>query len=202
MYKIGAVIFPDFEMLDFFGPLQMFSMHRDGFRITTVAETAAPVPSSGGPSIVPDESFAAGNHYDILLVPGGKGTRSERLNQPFLDWLSQAADQAELVTSVCTGSLLLANAGILNGLKATTNKRAFDWVVENSPDGIQWQPKARWVEDGKVLTSSGVSAGMDMSLALIAKTLGETAARDAARWAEYNAYTDADFDPFSLEGQT
>lgn len=202
MRKIGAVIFPDFEMLDLFGPLQMFSMHRDAFEILTVGETRAQVKSSGGPKVVPDHSIADPIRYDILLVPGGKGTRSARHNELLLSWLNKAAAQAELVTSVCTGSLLLASAGILRGRRATTNKRAFDWVVDHSPSGIDWQPEARWVEDRNILTSSGVSAGMDMSLAVIEKTLGPKAAKEAALWAEYTPHMNADFDPFSLEGHT
>lgn len=202
MRKIGAVIFPGFEMLDLFGPLQMFSMHRDDFEILTVADTRAQVKSSGGPMIIPDHSIGDPIRYDILLVPGGQGTRAARHKQALLSWLNKAASQAELVTSVCTGSLLLANAGILRGRRATTNKRAFDWVVDHSPGGIDWQPEARWVEDRNVLTSSGVSAGLDMSLAAIKKTLGPKAAKDAALWAEYTPHMNADFDPFSLEGHT
>ena len=103
---------------------------------------------------------------------------------------------AEYVTSVCTGSALLAKAGILDGIRATTNKMAFEWASAQSSKVI-WEKQARWVEDGKFFTSSGVSAGMDMSLAVIAKLLGHEVAEQAATWAEYDWHRDAGWDPFA-----
>lgn len=200
MRTIGAVIFEGFEMLDYFGPLEMFAMHREHFKIVAVGETGHAVASSGGPAVVPDARFDEGDTYDVLLVPGGKGTRDEVENAAMLDWLQQASAKAEVVTSVCTGSALLARAGLLEGRAATTNKLAFDWVREISrTDTVNWKPKARWVKDGKFYTSSGVSAGTDMSLQVIADLLGEAAADKAAFWAEYEANRDADNDPFAVE---
>lgn len=201
MRTIGAVIFEGFEMLDYFGPLQMFKNFPEDFRILAVAETPAPVRCSGGPEVVPDRCFADGAEYDLLLVPGGMGTRAEAGNAAMLSWLSQAAGNAEVVMSVCTGSALLARAGILDDLPATSNKRAFDWVRSQS-DKVDWQERARWVEAGKVFTSSGVSAGIDMSLAVLARLLGPDAAQNAALWAEYLPNLDPENDPFSLSGET
>ena len=113
-----------------------------------------------------------------------------------LDWLQQRAQQAELVTSVCTGSALLAKAGVLDGVRATTNKLAFAWAASQSAK-VQWQQQARWVEDRKFFTSSGVSAGIDMSLAVIAKLVSHQAAEQAASFAEYDWHRDADWDPFA-----
>ncbi|KIC13678.1 DJ-1/PfpI family protein [Leisingera sp. ANG-Vp] len=201
MRTIGAVIFEGFEMLDYFGPLQMFKNFPEDFRILAVSETMAPVRCSGGPEVVPDRCFADGAEYDLLLVPGGMGTRKEAGNTAMLSWLRQAAGHAGIVMSVCTGSALLARAGVLDGLPATSNKRAFDWVRSQS-DKVDWQERARWVEAGKVFTSSGVSAGLDMSLAVLARLLGREAAGNAALWAEYLPNLDPDNDPFSLSGET
>ncbi|MBE1283637.1 MAG: DJ-1/PfpI family protein [Rhodobacteraceae bacterium] len=201
MRRIAAILFDGFEMLDMFGPLQMFGMLSDDFQIVTVAEAAGPVRASRGPEVVAERSFADGAAYELLLVPGGFGTRDQIENPVLLDWLCQASAQAEIVTSVCTGSALLAKAGVLDGLSATTNKRAFDWVAAQS-DQVTWRKKARWVEDGRFFTSSGVSAGIDMSLAVIARLCGEEAAENAAIWAEYSANRDSENDPFSLSGET
>jgi len=193
---IGIVLFPGFEMLDAMGPVELFGMHADAFDIVIVAEQSGTVASAQGPKSVVDATFAENRHYDILLVPGGPGTRKEVENPVIIDWLREASARSEYVTSVCTGAALLAQAGILNGKKATTNKISFGWVVSQGPT-VDWVPEARWVVDGSVLTSSGVSAGMDMALALIAMLLGEKAAEDAALWAEYTWHRDKDHDPFA-----
>ena len=200
-YSVGAVIFPGFEMLDYYGPLELFSMHREALSIQAVAQVNEPVSASGGPATLPDVTFGEGADFDILLVPGGAGTREQATNPVLLTWLSEAAARAKVVSSVCTGSLLLAKAGLLDDRKATTNKNAFNWVADQCPS-VQWQGRARWVKDGKFYTSSGVSAGMDMALDIIADLLGAGAATDAARWAEYVQNSDADNDPFAVEGQT
>lgn len=200
MRTIGAVIFDGFEMLDYFGPLEMFSMHRDQFKIVAVGETDRAATASGGPAVVPEATFAQSGDYDVILVPGGRGVRQEIDNPAMMDWLRAASDNAEVVTSVCTGSALLARAGLLDGRAATTNKLAFDWVRKVSQtEQVDWRHSARWVKDGTFYTSSGVSAGTDMSLQVIADLLGEEAAQTAAFWAEYEANRDADNDPFAVE---
>lgn len=200
MRRVGAVLFPDFEMLDLFGPLQLYSMHRQEFEIVTVAERAGPCASSGGPDVSAQYSLADCPKIDVLLVPGGKGTRSAAESTQLLEWLNRVSKQCELTTSVCTGAVLLARANVLDGRKATTNKNAFDWVTEQSPSNIDWQRRARWVEDENVFTASGVSAGMDMTLAAIRVLIGSKAAEDAALWAEYTPHLDKNNDPFALEG--
>lgn len=132
----------------------------------------------------------------MLLVPGGPGVPDAMGDREIVDWITSVASTAELTMSVCTGSALLAGAGVLKGKSATTNKANFNWVAEQGPD-IRWTRQARWVEDGGVFTSSGVSAGMDMALAVIAKLHGRDKA-DAVAWmAEYTWHDDADNDPFS-----
>jgi len=197
MRTIGVLLFPQFELLDVFGPLEMFGM-LDEFTIRLVAEQDRVVPSTQGPRSVIDDVFADDRHYDILLIPGGRGTRREVDNPRLLAWLAAKAATAEFIASICTGSALLARAGLLDGIAATSNKLALDWVKTQGP-AVLWQARARWVEAGKFFTSSGVSAGMDMSLALIARICGEQRARQAATWAEYEWREDSDDDPFAAE---
>jgi transcriptional regulator GlxA family with amidase domain len=125
------------------------------------------------------------------------GTRKEVDNKLLLDWIKKLVNQTELTLSVCTGSALLAKAGILDGLKATTNKKAFNWVMEQGP-GVHWVKKARWVDAGPFVTSSGISAGIDMSLYIITRLFGESIRDEVAQRAEYVCNTNADADPFAL----
>ncbi|WP_031479480.1 DJ-1/PfpI family protein [Maridesulfovibrio frigidus] len=194
--SIGVVLFPGFELLDVFGPLEMFGTASEYFNICMVAENSSLVESKQGPKSLAEYSFEEPITYDILLVPGGEGTRREVRNESMLAWLRKQAAHAEYVTSVCTGSALLAKAGVLDGICATTNKIAFDWATSQGPEVI-WKKQARWVEDGKFFTSSGVSAGIDMSLAIIQKMLGQETAEQIAIWAEYDWHRNASWDPFA-----
>ena len=196
MRSIGVVLFNEFELLDVFGPLEMYGMAPENFEIHMVAERGGDVASKQGPRSVVEHEFGDGRQFDILLVPGGRGTRTEVENSNLLEWLRVQSLNAEYVTSVCTGSALLAKAGLLDGIRATTNKRAFAWATSQS-DKVIWEKEARWVEDEKFFTSSGVSAGMDMSLAVIGKILGNETAEQIATWTEYEWHSDAGWDPFA-----
>ena len=193
---LGVVLFEGFELLDVFGPLEMFGLTAEHFEIRLISQTGGVVASRPGPKSVCDDSFQSAPAIDVLLVPGGIGTRGEVNNPVMLNWLKERSQQAELVASVCTGSALLAKAGVLDGLRATSNKLAFAWASSQS-EKVQWQQQARWVEDGKVFSSSGVSAGIDMSLAVIAKLVSQQAAEEAASFAEYTWQRDASHDPFA-----
>lgn len=194
--SIGVVLFHEFELLDVFGPLEMYGMVPERFKICMVAERGGHVTSRQGPKSVVEHDFSEGRQYDILLVPGGRGTRKQVDNQTLLEWLRIQSRAAEYVTSVCTGSALLAKAGVLDGVRATTNKRAFAWATSQG-EKVNWEKQARWVEDGKFFTSSGVSAGMDMTLAVIGKLLGQETAEQVATWTEYEWHSDASWDPFA-----
>jgi putative intracellular protease/amidase len=194
--SIGVVLFDGFELLDVFGPLEMFGLLPEHFELSLVAATGNSIRSAQGPESVLDYRFDSSPAFDVLLVPGGRGTRREVENPVMLAWLRQQAETAQFVTSVCTGSALLARAGLLDGRRATTNKAAFDWVVTQGVL-VDWQPRARWVEDDRFFTSSGVSAGMDMSLALIARILDTETAQQVAAWAEYEWHRDPEWDPFA-----
>ena len=193
---IGVLLFEGFELLDVFGPLEMYGMAADHFDIRLVSEHGDVIASRQGTKSIVDCSFREAQEFDLLLVPGGSGTRHEVGNQLLLDWLKDQSQRATFVTSVCTGSALLAKAGVLDGVRATTNKMAFDWVTSQS-SLVQWEKQARWVEDGKFFSSSGVSAGIDMSLAVIAQLVSPELADHAANFAEYEWHRDPSWDPFA-----
>lgn len=194
--KIGAVIFPDFELLDIYGPIELLGMLGDRVSITMLAEQVGEIKSNQGPKGVSDIPLADASKLDILLVPGGWGTRAGVQSVPFLKLLRKKAEESRFVASICTGSALLAKAGILDGKKATSNKMAFDWVETQGPK-VNWIREARWVEDGKYFTSSGVSAGMDMTLGLIQRIFDRNTALQVARYAEYSWHEDSSDDPFA-----
>ncbi|HVN63855.1 MAG TPA: DJ-1/PfpI family protein [Candidatus Binataceae bacterium] len=196
--RIGAVLFEGFELLDVFGPLEAWGMlaMQGQCSIATVAEKAGIIASVQGPKAIAEFGFGDCPALDVILIPGGFGTRKEVENQILLEWLKSRAEKAEIVSSVCTGSGILARTGLLDGRRATTNKLVFSWVASLGP-AVNWVKEARWAEDGKFVTSSGVSAGIDMSLALIARLYGmETAEKTAVRM-EYEWHRDAGWDPFA-----
>ena len=193
--RVGTLLFPGFELLDVFGPLEMLGMLPASYQLETIAETAGAVASNQGPRAIADTSLADAEPYDILLIPGGRGTRREVDNAALIAWIGAQAQKSRVVATVYTGAALLARTGLLDGRKATSNKSAFGWVMEQGPK-VLWQQRARWVVDGKFFTSAGVSAGMDMTLALIAALDGLEAAQRAAEQAEYRWTNDPDGDPF------
>ena len=193
---VGAVLFDGFELLDFYGPLEMFGLLEGNAKITVVAEKPGQVRSSAGPCGVAEGALAGSGGFDVLLIPGGIGTRKAMVNPQFLAELIQLAEASQIVATVCTGSFLLARTGLLDGRKATSNKRVFQLVKSSAPK-VKWMAKARWVEDGKYFTSSGVSAGMDMTLAIIARLCGREKSLQIASRAEYEWHEDSSWDPFA-----
>ncbi|MEM7120154.1 MAG: DJ-1/PfpI family protein [Pseudomonadota bacterium] len=196
MKTLAALVFPGFQTLDFFGPLEMLGDLGDQIDITIVAETSEPVPSVHGQGLLVDKTVSDGSDYDLLLIPGGD-TALEAAKRPAVtDWIVETSNKAELVMTVCTGSILLATTGLLDGRRATTNKLDFTKTVPLGPE-VDWVRQARWVEDGKYFTSSGVSAGMDMTLAAIAHLFGKATAEEVAEGTEYEWHDDASWDPFA-----
>lgn len=192
--RVGIVIFDNIEVLDFCGPFEVFSVTRmnedkrredpSPFEVLLVAEKGDTVTTTGGMSVMPHHSFATCPKLDILVVPGGWGTRREIENPIMLDWLRGRAPQVEMLTSVCTGSMLLGFAGLLDGLQATTHWRSLDWMRDSFP-AVKVQYDQHVVEDGRVFTSAGISAGIDMALKVVARYCGEQVARATARHMEY-----------------
>jgi transcriptional regulator GlxA family with amidase domain len=203
--RVAVALFEGFTVLDVYGPVQAFASTRltrpDGsvqrlFEIVTMAERPGPVRSGEGPATRAEHAFADAPAYDVLLVPGGFGTRQAVGNAPLLLALTAASRRAAVTTTVCTGSALLARTGLLDGRPATSNKIAWDWVVQQGPR-VRWQREARWVDDGDLVTSSGVSAGIDMALSVVARFHGLDLARQAARAMEYVWHEDPGKDPFA-----
>lgn len=195
---VGVILFDRFQLLDVFGPLEMLGALPDHFRLLLIGPEGGPVASSFGPRSDLDRTYADAPDFDVLFIPGGMGTRPLVQDRDFLAWLRERGEAAELVTSVCTGAAVLAAAGLLDGYRATSNKRAFQWVREQGPN-TEWVPQARWVHDRNRWTSSGVAAGIDMALALIAHLHGEQAALEVADRAEYEWHRGAGWDPFAAK---
>jgi putative intracellular protease/amidase len=195
---LGAVLYPQFELLDLYGPLEMFgSLGPRANRIVTVAEQPGPVASAQGPATVAEHGFDDCPECDLLLLPGGFGTISQLGNEAMLGFLRDRAARAEVTMSVCSGSALLAKAGLLDGRRATSNKVFFDLARDQGPK-VDWIEQARWVDAGAFVTSSGVSAGTDMALGVIARLWGRERAELVAKLTEYQWHEDASHDPFHV----
>jgi len=190
-------IFNQVEVLDFAGPFEVFSV-TDGlagnkpFKVFTVAETPGTILAANGLKVVPEHTFESAPAIDLLIVPGGFGTRA-LLNKPsVLEWLRVRAKHAEIVASVCTGSLLLAKAGLLDALPATTHFLSHDLLRELAPTATVHEDK-RFLDNGHIATSAGISAGIDLSLHLVGRLLGRAVAEKTARHMEYRWQNDNGF---------
>ncbi|MBO1531437.1 DJ-1/PfpI family protein [Psychrobacter sp. F1192] len=195
MQTLTALIFDNFETLDLFGPIEMFGSLPKHFRIQLVSMTGGIIHNHHGVSLHTSAVTELEHQTDILLVVGGKGTRQVIEDHRFLQTLIKLSDDADWVLSVCTGSALLAKANILDNKRATSNKLAWQWVVEQS-NKVDWVQQARWVVDGKFYTSSGVSAGVDMTLGFIADRHDIDTARQIANYTEYRWQEDSQLDGF------
>jgi transcriptional regulator GlxA family with amidase domain len=192
--RVGIVLFEDVEVLYFCGPFEVFSATRlnedrrseepSPFEVLLVAEKDFPVVTTGGMKVIPDHTFESCPKLDILVVPGGWGTRKELKNPAMLNWLRFRTLEVETLTSVCTGSMLLGFAGLLDGHRATTHWRSLDWMRESFPE-VTVEYGEHVVEDGSVITSAGISAGIDMALKVVTRYCGETVARATAKHMEY-----------------
>jgi putative intracellular protease/amidase len=192
---LGAILYDQFELLDLYGPLEMFGSLGPELRIVTVAEKVGPVASAQGPETLARFDFASAPELDLLLLPGGIGTLAQLQSAALHEFLRARSPRAEATLSVCSGSAILAKAGLLDGRRATSNKQFFSLATSQS-EKVLWVERARWVEDGPFVTSSGVSAGIDMALAVIAKLYGRERAEQIANLTEYEWQSDASRDPF------
>jgi transcriptional regulator GlxA family with amidase domain len=193
---LGALLYEDFELLDLFGPLEMFGNMQGAVQVRTVADRQGLVRSAQGPRVHADHGLEDCPPLDLLLVPGGIGTRAQVDDVRLIDWLRGRSGELEVAMTVCTGSALLAAAGLLDGRRATTNKMFFAWPETTWP-AVRWVREARWVEDGKFWTSSGVAAGIDMALAVVSRLAGQQTADFLATATEYDWHRDAGWDPFA-----
>jgi transcriptional regulator GlxA family with amidase domain len=192
--RVGILLFDDVEVLDFCGPYEVFTATRlnearrrvepSPFQVSMIAQKRSVVKASGGLRVVPDYVFQDCPSLHILVVPGGWGTRTEIENKDLIAWIAKVSDQVETLTSVCTGSMLLGRAGLLDGRRATTHWRALDWMRESFPGAVV-EDDVHVLEDGDLVTSAGISAGIDMALRVVARYHGEQVARATARHMEY-----------------
>ena len=202
MRKMAALVFPGFQTLDYFGPIEMLGGFREEIEVVTAATTLDPVPSRHGQRIVPDRTLAESRDYELLFIPGGDSALEAAKDAAFMEWIAAVSERAERVMAVCTGTIVLGMTGVLDGKRATTNKLDFVGTVPLAPK-VEWVKQARWVQDGKFFTSSGVSAGMDMALAAAEDLFGRAAAEEMAEGCEYIWNDDPDHDPFAaLAGLT
>lgn len=182
----GVLIFNDAEELDFVGPWEVLTMAKlfaPDDRVVTIAETLEPVRAAKGLRILPDHTFADAPELDVVLVPGGQGTRREVANAVLIDWLRKAGARCTWVTSVCTGSLLLHEAGFADGRRVTTHWGFVSTLRERGANVLE---NVRYVRDGNVVTAAGVSAGIDMALWLVGQIHGVPIARQVQRAMEYD----------------
>ncbi len=193
---LQVVLFEGFELLDVFGPLEILGSLGPELRLELVAANAPVIASFQGPRVAVDTILESAGQAAWLLVPGGFGTRQAIDDPRLIGWLSERAAAAELVMTVCTGTALVARTGLLDGHRATTNKRAFNWVAQQG-EQVEWVREARWVRDRSFATSSGVSAGIDMALAIVAEFFGEERAEALRVNTEYDWHRDPGWDPFA-----
>ena len=196
--NVAILLFDDFETLDVFGPVEIFGRLKDHYRISFLSETGGLVKNNHGVAVQSEKINSLKIDYDIFLIPGGYGTRREVDNKPFISQVKDISLSSKFVLTVCTGTAILARTGLLDGKRATSNKRAFDWVTTQG-EHVNWIRKARWTKDEKFYTSAGVSAGMDMTLGFLADIHGIEFARKVAFEIEYNWIENMDEDNFYLQ---
>lgn len=196
--NIAVLLFDNFETLDVFGPVEIFGRLADLYTVGFYSLNGGEIKNRHGVSVFTNKLEDINDDLEIFLIPGGFGTRKEVDNKLLIDKIKKIANSSRYVLTVCTGSALLAKTGLLNGKIATSNKRAFSWVITNGPY-VLWNKKARWTVDGKFYTSSGVSAGMDMALAFLSDRHGIEFARKVAFEIEYNWIEDKDNNTFQAE---
>jgi putative intracellular protease/amidase len=198
MKKLAILLFNDFETLDVFGPVEIFGRLKELYKIDFYSFEGGFVTSSHNVKVITEKLSDFSDEIDILLIPGGYGTRVEVDNSELISLLKNISQSADYVLTICTGTSLLAKTGLLNGINATTNKRAFDWVMTQGTE-VNWIKKARWVVDEKYYTSAGVSAGMDMTLGFISDIHGLELARKVAYEIEYSWQENKEMDEFYLQ---
>jgi len=194
MMDIGIVIFDDVEELDFVGPWEVWNMvnevkkyrgETEPFRMHLLSPTGGEVRAVKGLRVLTDAAISDVEKLDIVCIPGGAGTRPLMQDKVFIDWLENIAPTCQWVTSVCTGAFLISKAGLADGKRLTTHWAAFDEFKEAGLAG-ELVPYVRYVLDGNLLTSAGVSAGIDMALWLTGQIFTPQFARDVQRAMQYD----------------
>jgi transcriptional regulator GlxA family with amidase domain len=188
--RIGIALFDGAEELDWAGPWEVLATWAqlwpdDGVEVFTIARDGEIVTCAKGLRVLPDRTWETARELDVLVYPGGQGTRPQLQNDAVLGWVRQTAGNGTLMTSVCTGSLVYAAAGLLDGRSATTHWGSLELLGELG-DGIDVRPDDRFVDTGEVITAAGVSAGIDMALHLVKRLHSEERAREVRRYIQYD----------------
>lgn len=192
--RVGIFVFNDVEVLDFAGPFEVFSLaEKDSlklFEVFTISETGEAISARNGLKVLPDLSFGNSGYFDVLIVPGGRGAEElEIKNFEFFRWIKDQFRKVGVMASVCTGALLLAECGLLNGQKATTHWMDIDFMEKKYPE-IEVVRKKKFVDNGSIITSGGISSGINMSLHIVSRLCGEDVARETARRMEFSFDSD------------
>lgn len=190
-WSVGILLFNEVEVLDFAGPFEVFSLaslpdsKEKLFKVSTVAQTLEPIRARNGLRVLPEYDFNHSPRFDLLIVPGGYGAEEiELYNEVLIQWIKSRKDQVSVLASVCTGAFLLAQAGFLEGRRATTHWMDLD-RLQKAYTGIQVLRDVKYVDEGDMITSGGISAGIDMSFYLVQKLAGKDATSYTAKRMEY-----------------
>ncbi len=189
------MLFDDFETLDAFGPAEVFGGF-EAYALKYFSLKGGTITSRHN-TVIETLALNEIKNHDVFLIPGGLGTRSLVNNETFIEKIKEEAQKSKYVLTVCTGSALLGKTGLLDGIEATSNKKAFAFAKDSGPK-VKWIYEARWVKDGKYYTSSGISAGIDMALDFVTDHLGVKSAEERASHMEYIWNKDKSYDPFAL----
>jgi len=189
MDNVGIFLFNDVELLDFAGPYEVFSVTSDLndqklFRVFTISDDGAAIKSVNGLTVIPDFNFSNHPPIDLLIIPGGVGTRAEVAKKHVLDWSDKISAKAKITMSVCSGARIPAKLGLLDHLESTTHHTVLASLKELAPATIV-NPDKRFVDNGKIMTAGGISAGIDLSLHIVRKMYGETVVNKTIRYMEY-----------------
>ncbi|MFW5432815.1 DJ-1/PfpI family protein [Paenibacillus apiarius] len=192
MQHVGILLFNDVEVLDFAGPFEVFAVTgqtlttaSSPFLVKTVSEDGKIVTARNGLKIQPDYSYADAPQFDILIIPGGPGSRTEMYNKATIKWVQERMDKVDIMASVCTGALILAEAGLLDGKTVTTHWNSYD-RLENDYPSLTVKRNVKFVDEGKIVTSGGISAGINMSFHLVKRLLGKEVAANTAKMMDYD----------------
>lgn len=188
--KVGIVIFNEVEVLDFAGPYEVFSLASKEkekiFEVKTISETGKLISARNGLKVLPDLNYENESTFDILIVPGGYGAEEIEIKNPIMiEWIKSQQNQVEILASVCTGALLLAEAEILDNKKATTHWMDYDRLEKEYPK-VEVVRGVKFVDEGHILTSGGISAGINMSFHIIKRLFGAEVVKDLAKRMEYD----------------
>lgn len=189
-WSVGIFLFNEVEVLDFAGPFEVFSVtevnEEKPFTVYTVSENGEMITARNGLKVQPDYSIENLPPVDILIIPGGLGAREYEIkNEIVIKWIRQQMKEVKLMTSVCTGALLLAKAGLLEGLKATTHWASIE-KFKNELQNVEVIENVKFVDEGHIITSAGISAGINMVFHIVKNLLGVHVAEDTAKRMEYD----------------